>query len=210
MTGRRALTQAAFLVDLTLCTGCKTCMIACGDKHDLPVPVNWRRVVEYSGGTWMRDGDGFRHQVFAYYLSAACNHCRDPICVQACPTTAMHKTDSGIVAVDPDRCMGCRYCEWSCPYGAPRFDAERGCMTKCDFCIDDVRSGGTPACVAACPTRALAFGEIDDLEREHGADTAVAPLPRADLTRPCLVLVPHRHALPVDSTAGRIANAEEL
>lgn len=200
----------AFWVDMTRCTGCKTCMIACKDKHDLPRAVNWRRVVEYSGGHWRRDGDVFRQQVFAYYLSVACNHCRDPICVAACPTAAMHTVAGGIVAIDPDRCMGCRYCEWSCPYGAPQFDARSGRMTKCDGCLDELQNSGSPACVAACPTRALGFGELDALEREHGPVTAVAPLPAGDLTRPCLVLVPHRHALPAGTTGGRIANAEEL
>ena len=210
MDSRPAFTQIAFLLDLSFCTGCKTCMIACKDKHDLPVSVNWRRVSEYSGGTWLREAECFRQTVFAYYVSVACNHCQDPICVAVCPTTAMHKTASGIVAVDPAKCMGCRYCEWSCPYGAPQFDARQGCMTKCDFCLDNLRIGGEPACVAACPTRALGFGELDEMEQVHGPVDAFAPLPENSLTNPCLVLLPHRMAQPIGSNLGRIANSEEL
>ncbi len=114
--------QPAFFVDMTLCTGCKACMIACKDKHDLDVSVNWRRVVEYSGGNWIKEGDCFRQDIFCYYLSLSCNHCQDPICVNSCPTTAMHKDSEGIVSVDESKCVGCGYCQWACPYGAPQLN----------------------------------------------------------------------------------------
>lgn len=76
-----------FFFDQTLCTGCKACQIACIDKHDLPTGVRWRRVVEYSGGTWQISGDTFNPSVFTYYTSVSCNHCEDPICMKVCPTT---------------------------------------------------------------------------------------------------------------------------
>ena len=161
--------RPAFFLDAQICTGCKTCMVACKDKNDLDPGVRWRRVVEYTGGEWLVLPDGtFRQDVFSYYLSISCNHCEEPICVEVCPTTAMHQDENGIVVVDQGKCIGCHYCEWACPYGAPQFQASLGCMSKCDFCRDELKAGGVPACVAACPTRALGFGELDELQRSAG------------------------------------------
>jgi anaerobic dimethyl sulfoxide reductase subunit B (iron-sulfur subunit) len=128
-----------------------------------------KTVVEYTGGEWLCLGDGtFRQDVFAYYISVSCNHCQEPICVEVCPTTAMTKDESGIVFVDQGKCMGCRYCEWSCPYSAPQYQSKKGIMGKCDFCRDLLKAELNPACVAACPTRALSFGEIDELIQAAG------------------------------------------
>ena len=183
-------THLGFSFDQTACTGCKACTIACKDKHDLPVGVTWRRVAEYTGGTWQQDGDTFVPNVFSYYTSMSCNHCEDPICVKVCPTTAMHVGEDGIVSIDDDKCVGCRYCEWACPYSAPQFDPSSGHMTKCDMCADYRAEGEDPACVAACPSRALGWGPIDELRAEHGSLAGVEPLPDPALTRPRLVIVP--------------------
>jgi anaerobic dimethyl sulfoxide reductase subunit B len=204
--------RPTFRVDTQTCTGCKTCMVACKDKNDLATGVRWRRVYEYSGGEWSCEPDGtFRQNVFAYYLSVSCNHCEQPICVEVCPTTAMTQGDDGIVMVDQKKCVGCRYCEWACPYGAPQYMAGKGVMSKCDFCRDELEAGGVPACVAACPTRALTFGEFDNPMRETSPSVqgAMAPLPDNDLTEPHAVFTPHRRSRPTGSTAGRIANPEE-
>jgi anaerobic dimethyl sulfoxide reductase subunit B (iron-sulfur subunit) len=207
-----ALKRPAFYLDTQICTGCKTCMVACKDKNDLEPGVRWRRVFEYSGGEWLCEPDGtFRQDVFAYYISVSCNHCAEPICVEVCPTTAMTQDENGIVTVDQTRCMGCRYCEWACPYGAPQYQRDRGVMTKCDFCRDELSVGGIPACVAACPTRALNFGEFDELKRDLSLDVqkAMAPLPDHGLTEPCAFFKSHRKNRPFGSTAGHIANPEE-
>jgi anaerobic dimethyl sulfoxide reductase subunit B (iron-sulfur subunit) len=167
-------------------------------------------VVEYSGGEWTVLPDGtFRQDVFAYYLSVSCNHCSEPICVEVCPTTAMHQDENGIVSVDQAKCMGCGYCKWACPYDAPQMQPDTGRMSKCDFCRDLLESGGQPACVAACPTRALRFGELDKLQTEAGAGRVMAPLPDGAYTEPNMVFKPHRFSRPLDSTAGWIANPEE-
>jgi len=132
------LERPAFSINLQNCTGCKTCIIACKDKNNLGQAVRWRRVVEVSGGDWQQHDDGtYTQQVFAYYVSLSCNHCEAPICVRTCPTTAMHKDKQGIVTVDPSKCIGCRYCEWACPYSAPQFDSQANKMTKCDLCQDN-------------------------------------------------------------------------
>ena len=206
------LKRPAFLVDMQTCTGCKTCMVACKDKNDLPVEVRWRRVYEYSGGEWLPGPGGtFRQDVFAYYVSVSCNHCEQPICVEVCPTKAMAQDEDGIVTVDQTRCVGCRYCEWACPYGAPQYRPDLGVMSKCDFCRDDLKAGRVPACVAACPTRTLTFGELEELKGDidRGLQGTVAPLPDRGLTGPRALFRPHRMSRPAGSTAGHIANPEE-
>jgi len=98
------------------------------------------------------------------HLSIACNHCADAPCMAACPALAYAKDpESGIVSLDADRCIGCRYCSWACPYDAPRFDQERGVMTKCTFCSHRQAEGLRPACVEQCPTGALGFGDLASL-----------------------------------------------
>lgn len=202
--------QLGFFIDQNYCTGCKACQIACKDKNDLPIGVIWRRVAEYAGGAVTQFGEVYQTTTFTYYTSISCNHCADPICVRVCPTTAMHKGEDGIVSVNESMCVGCKYCAWACPYGAPQFDSARGVMTKCNFCEDYLAEGLDPACVAACPSRALSYGELSDLQAEHGTIAGVAPLPSPSVTRPSLVIAPHRNAQPVGSTAGQLANPKEM
>lgn len=203
------MTQPAFYLDASACSGCKACQAACKDKHDLPVGVLWRRVYEVTGGGWTREGETWTSDVFAYNLSLSCHHCAEPICVEVCPTQSMHKRADGIVVVDRDKCMGCQYCSWACPYDAPQYDHARGQVTKCDFCADNLAAGKPPACVAACPMRVLEMRERGD---EHGGrderavSAGVLPLPIASLTRPALIVKPHQ----ASHRAGRLGNAEEV
>jgi len=113
--------------------------------------------------------------------------------MEVCPTGATHKLDNGIVKVDKDKCMGCKYCIMACPYGA-RYSVEKwesyfpdgiplseyeefakkyweeksgcGVATKCDFCLDLLEEGKKPACVDACSANARKFGDIEDLDSE--------------------------------------------
>lgn len=203
--------RLGFSFDATLCNGCKACQIACKDKHDTPIGVNWRRVVEYTGGGWRTDGDVETTNVFSYYTSIACNHCEDAVCMRVCPTTAMSRRDDGTVWVDDSKCVGCRYCEWACPYSAPQFNAQTGHMSKCDLCHDYRQTGQEPACVAACPTRALDWGPLEELrERFPGGTAAVEPLPDPAITQPNLVVKPHRDARPSGQGNGFIANPQEI
>ena len=200
----------AFFMDMSLCMGCKACMIACKDKHNLPKGVHWRKVIEASGGQWTPLADGsWQQSVFAYYISVSCNHCENPACVRACPTGACHKTGkNGIVAIDAARCVGCGYCRWNCPYGSPRMDATKKHMTKCDLCQDYLADGRQPACVAACPARALSVGPREQLLQKYGPAN-VAPLPEPQLTQPSLALKPHPLARPCGSADVTYANKEE-
>ena len=205
--------QMAFYFDASACNGCKACVVACKSKNQLPVGINWRRVTEYGGGGWVPDADDqtrlLPNNIFAYAVSISCNHCEKPICVEVCPTAAMTKREDGIVVIDESKCIGCRYCEWACPYGAPQFDASAGLMTKCNFCEDELAQGAAPYCVSACVMRALDFGELSELRAKYGDVSAIEPLPAADLTEPSLVVTPHRHAQMSGTGMGRIITMAE-
>ena len=204
------LERPAFYLDTQICTGCKTCMVACKDKNDLAPGVRWRRVVEYTGGEWLIMPDGtYTQDVFSYYISVSCNHCAEPICVEVYPTAAMNQDEQGIVSIDPVKCMGCGYCEWACPYSAPQYLADSGQMSKCDFCRDELKAGSVPACVAACPTRALQLREFDELQQEFNGQQAIAPLPDHAMTAPRAIFKPHKMSKSIYSTVGHIANPEE-
>jgi len=200
----------AFWFDASACSGCKACQVACKDRHGLPLGVRWRRVYEVAGGGWTRRDGAWLHDVLAYNVSMACNHCAEPICAEVCPTGAISKRPDGLVLLDADRCTGCRYCAWVCPYGAPQYDAGRGRMTKCSFCADDLDRGHAPACVSACPERVLDFGTREDLEARHGRDAPLHPLPDPSLTSPSLVVRPHGQAERAAAEGARVANAEEV
>lgn len=205
--------QLAFYFDASACTGCKACAMACKDRSNLPVGVNWRRVYQYEGGGWLPHPQDrsllIPSNLFVYSMSAACMHCERPICAEICPASAISKRDDGIVLIDKDRCIGCRYCEWACPYGAPQFDEAKGYMTKCDMCADLQDKGLKPACVDACVMRVLEVGELDELRAKYGNTAAIEPLPTADFTDPAVVITPHKHAQPSGKGTGHILTLEE-
>jgi anaerobic dimethyl sulfoxide reductase subunit B (iron-sulfur subunit) len=218
------MTQYTFYFDSSACSGCKACQMACKDRHGLKVGLLWRRVYEVAGGGWTRRGEAWLSSVFAYHVSLACNHCQAPICAEVCPTRAITQRADGIVLLDPDRCVGCKYCSWACPYGAPQYDDEAGTMAKCTFCVEDLDAGLPPSCVAACPLRALDFGDRGDLEAKYGRTSVspptrrdvVFPLPEPSLTEPALVMTPHQEADRATGDGGhpaagvRIGNLEEV
>ncbi|MCW5853594.1 MAG: dimethylsulfoxide reductase subunit B [Anaerolineae bacterium] len=202
--------QLAFYVDSSICTGCKACQIACKDKNNLDVGQLFRRVYEVNGGGWVERNGFMEPNVFAYTLSVSCMHCQDPLCMEVCPTGATFKRADGVVMVDQDVCIGCRYCEWACPYGARVYNETTKTATKCNFCQDLLAQGEPPACVGACPMRALDFGELSELQAKYGAETGVFPLPDGDLTQPSIVIKPHRDARLASSQTARIANPGEV
>jgi anaerobic dimethyl sulfoxide reductase subunit B (iron-sulfur subunit) len=202
--------QYGFYVDTSACSGCKVCQVACKDKHDLEEGVLWRRVYEVSGGDWREEAGAWISGVFAYNVSVACNHCENPVCLSACPAGAIGRREDGIVLIDREKCIGCRYCEWVCPYGAPQYDKRSGTMTKCHFCFDYIDQGKAPACVAACPMRVLDFGELSELRAKYGHTGEIYPLPKATYTRPALVVKSHRDAVRAWNEKAYVANKEEV
>jgi anaerobic dimethyl sulfoxide reductase subunit B (iron-sulfur subunit) len=147
--------------------------------------------------------------VFSYSLSLACMHCDIPLCADVCPTKAITKRDDGVVLIDTSKCIGCRYCEWACPYGAPQFNEELGVITKCDFCQDFLAQGQNPACVDACVMRCLDYGELEELRAKYGNFDAIEPLPTADITKPAIVITPHKDAQLSGQGSGNLLNLPE-
>jgi anaerobic dimethyl sulfoxide reductase subunit B (iron-sulfur subunit) len=114
-----------------------------------------------------------------------------------------------VVLIDESKCIGCRYCEWACPYGAVHFNEAKGVMTKCTFCADLLAQGQNPACVDACVMRAIEFGELDELRAKYGNVNAIEPLPDASFTNPSIVITPHKNAQATDAGTGKISNMPE-
>ncbi len=204
----------AFTFDATFCSGCKACQAACKDKNNLPLGVLWRRVIEVSGGSWQKNGEAWENTVFAYNLSIACNHCSHPKCAGVCPTGAYNVRTDGIVILDQAKCMGCGYCAWACPYGAPQYNPEAGIMTKCNFCFDHLEQGLPPACVAACPLRVLNYAETTEMIPQGvrlwdaPAEQHPYPLSPTSHTQPHLAVKPHT-AMSVREEKS-VANFEEI
>lgn len=205
------MTQYGFYYDATRCTGCKTCEAACRDYHDLPLDISFRHVYELEGGSWTQASDGtWSTDSFTYYTSFACCHCDQPVCTHNCPTGAMHKdAETGIVSVNTDRCIGCGYCQMSCPYGNPHVDRDKGYSVKCDGCASRVAEGKNPVCVEACSMRAIEFGPVDKINHGDGR-AAVAPLPDPSVTTPNFYIKNCAAAKRSDSRSCVVSNKAEV
>ena len=123
-----------FYFDMTRCIGCRACQVVCKDKNRLDVGTLYREVHTYSVGEFPG--------VQAYSYSFGCNHCEDPICLKNCPTGAIYKAEDGTVIQDQSKCIGCRMCVMSCPYGQPKFIEELDVSGKCDGCYGLRQAGG--------------------------------------------------------------------
>ena len=183
--------QFAYALNLSICVGCRKCAEACHEEnnHDRSTNNSYIRVLEMDQGSLdLSHGTAiYDHPVPApgkFYLPVQCHQCDNPPCVKACPVEATWKEADGIVVVDYDWCIGCRYCEAACPYHARRFNwtkpvvpteeinpdqaylsnriRPQGVMEKCTFCLHRTRKGRLPACLEACPTGARVFGNLAD------------------------------------------------
>jgi len=140
--------QLGFFHYSHLCIGCNTCAIACKNQYHQEVGVVWRRVVSLSEEIYPHRERAFR--------SLACNHCENPVCLEVCPVQAYTKREKdGVVIHNQDRCIGCGNCIRSCPYGVPQFNPVLKKAEKCSLCWQRLDAGLDPACVQACPTKAL-------------------------------------------------------
>lgn len=184
-------TKFGYAINLSKCNGNGECMRACHkeNNHDRDTNQSYIRVIEMEQGSMdMEKGNTtFTHAVPApgkFYLPVQCQQCDNPPCVKVCPVQATWKEPDGIVVVDYNWCIGCRYCEAACPYHARRFNWKapripadeinpdqgylsnrirpQGVMEKCHFCLHRTREGRLPACLEACPTGARVFGNLLD------------------------------------------------
>ncbi|MEY2593155.1 MAG: hypothetical protein RI972_844, partial [Pseudomonadota bacterium] len=175
------MARMKFICDAERCIECNGCVTACKNEHEVPWGVNRRRVVTLNDGV-----PGERS------ISVACMHCSDAPCMAVCPVDCFYRTADGVVLHDKDLCIGCGYCFYACPFGAPQFPQAgafgvRGKMDKCTFCAggpepnnseaefakygrNRLAEGKLPACAEMCSTKALLGGEGDvlaDIYRER-------------------------------------------
>jgi Fe-S-cluster-containing dehydrogenase component len=181
------------VIDLSKCMRCHGCIAACRVEHFLPLGITWPRLL-----AWENPAEEMTT------FPVRCNHCQDAPCVKVCITGASQQREDGIVWIDQDKCVGCRYCIIACPYqnrtflskdrdtgyfpgyeltefekaGKKNYPHTVGTTEKCNFCMERIDEGiakglkpgvdrdATPACVNACPSRALTFGDLDDPESE--------------------------------------------
>jgi len=187
--------QFAYALNLSICVGCRKCAKACHveNNHDRETNNSYIRVLEMSKGSIdMEEGrvdyGGPVPKNDKFYMPVQCQQCENAPCVKVCPVEATWQEDDGIVAVDYNWCIGCRYCEAACPYHARRFNWKKpevpkeeinpdqgylsnrirpqGVVEKCTFCLHRTREGKAPACLEACPTGARVFGNMLDPNSE--------------------------------------------
>jgi len=162
-------------INIKSCIGCGRCVDACKRENNVPRdPYHFRTWVEryailMSGETKVDSPNGGMEGFPAetsegeilrsFFAPKLCNHCSNAPCVQVCPVGATYTTPDGVVLVDKDYCIGCRYCIQACPYGARFFDPATRTASKCTFCYHRLSKGLLPACVEVCPTQARIFGD---------------------------------------------------
>ncbi|MDN5210591.1 4Fe-4S dicluster domain-containing protein [Fulvivirgaceae bacterium BMA12] len=184
-----------YAFNISKCRGYMDCVNACvkENNQDRDSQMQYIRIHEMKNGhfNFEESDDDFYHEVPAaghFYLGTQCYHCENPPCVDVCPVGATWKEKDGIVVIDYDWCIGCRYCMAACPYDGRRFNwstpevpeeevnkkqhylgnrlRKKGVTEKCTFCIQRSREGKNPACVEACPTGARIFGNLLDPDSE--------------------------------------------
>lgn len=186
----------AMVIDVNACIGCRKCVYACVKENNIgrDSGFTYIQVLEMEPGSIdiehaeLDYGEGGKPD--KWYLPVQCMQCAKPTCVYGCPVIATWKEPDGIVVIDYDKCIACRNCMVTCPYGARHFnwvhphvpegeinpavplDEKAGVVEKCTFCIQRTRNGGTTACTDACPVGARTFGDLSD------PDSAVSVLVR--------------------------------
>lgn len=183
-----------YALNISKCRGYRDCVRACFEENNLSRDTRYIRVLELPAGSLdLNAGDHAYDPVGVPrpgrdYLPLQCMQCDNPPCVRACPVQATWKEPDGVVVVDYDWCIGCRYCMAACPYQARRFNwarprltggglnpnthylgnrpRPRGVVEKCHFCLQRTREGRLPACQEACPTGARIFGNLLDPNSE--------------------------------------------
>lgn len=179
-----AADRLGVLVDLTRCIGCRACVRACDDRNDLPggsepATTVWdgpAQALVYDRWTAVNLVKG-SEDAAPVSVKQQCLHCLEPACASVCPVGALERQSNGAVIWKAERCIGCRYCVFACPFGIPKFQWDSGAspvIGKCQFCAQHAVFTG-PACASACPTGALKFGKREELLFEANARMHARP-----------------------------------
>ncbi|MCC7429967.1 4Fe-4S dicluster domain-containing protein [bacterium] len=149
------------VIDTQKCFDCKACTIAC--KMENNVADNSQ---EYRN--WVETGEicGTFPNLTQKFIPGQCNHCTNAPCEKVCPTSATYRNEDGLIMIDAEKCIVCKYCMVACPYDARFVSTTRHVVDKCDFCYDRIKIGELPACVQTCPPKTRTFGDLNDPNSE--------------------------------------------
>lgn len=154
------------LIDTTKCVGCQRCQVACQTNRNLPTDTKIRALSPVSPSVvQLMNVSTDPAKPVNLPVKRQCMNCVNPACVAACTVGALQKRPDGPVVYDSNRCIGCRYCMYACPFGVPTFEWNKqfSLISKCDSCATRIDQGKVPACVEACPANALTFGKREEL-----------------------------------------------
>lgn len=192
-TGKQNFSMA---IDIEKCIGCGLCVEACSKENNVPADHyrTWieRYVIKKDGTVLIESPDGGMHGFSddvleedverAFFVPKLCNQCEHSPCTQVCPVGATFNSEEGVVLVDYDYCIGCRYCIQACPYGSRFWNPVKKTADKCTLCYHRIMNGKLPACVEVCPTGARIFGDLSDPE---------SPVSRFTKENQTMALKPH-------------------